>query len=73
MTKLAPRGRVGQMMGVWFIAAALGNLIAGLVAGSLEDLSPDALFWKVAMFTGAAGLIAVLASPALRRLAGNTR
>jgi POT family proton-dependent oligopeptide transporter len=73
MTKLAPRGRVGQMMGVWFIAAALGNLIAGLVAGSLEDLSPDALFWKVAMFTGAAGLIAVLASPALRRLAGNPR
>ena len=32
MTKLAPRGRVGQMMGVWFIAAALGNLFAGLTA-----------------------------------------
>jgi len=27
MTKLAPRGRVGQMMGIWFIASALGNLI----------------------------------------------
>ncbi len=73
MTKLAPRGRVGQMMGVWFIAAALGNLIAGLVAGSLENLSPDALFWKVAMFTGAAGLIAVLASPLVRRLSGGNR
>jgi len=73
MTRLAPRGRVGQMMGVWFIAAALGNLIAGLVAGFLEDLSPSALFWKVAMFTGTAGLIAILASPLVRRLAGDRR
>jgi POT family proton-dependent oligopeptide transporter len=73
MTKLAPRGRVGQMMGVWFIAAALGNLIAGLAAGSLEDLSPDALFWKVAMFIGAAGLIAVLASPLVGKLARDMR
>ena len=72
MTRLAPRGRVGQMMGVWFIAAALGNLIAGLAAGSLENLSPDALFWKVAMFTGAAGLIALLISPLVRRLAGHS-
>ena len=71
MTRLAPRGRVGQMMGVWFIAAALGNLIAGLVAGSLETLSPGALFSQVAMFTGAAGLIAVLASPMVRKLTRN--
>jgi proton-dependent oligopeptide transporter, POT family len=40
MTKLAPRRFVGQMMGVWFMAAALGNLIAGLVAG---DVDPERL------------------------------
>src|SRR5690606_7175838 len=34
MTKLSPRKFVGQMMGVWFMAAALGNLIAGLVGGN---------------------------------------
>ena len=73
MTKLAPRGRAGQMMGIWFIAAALGNLIAGLVAGSLENLAPDALFRNVAMFMGAAGLIAVLASPVVRKLIGPLR
>ncbi len=28
MTKLAPENRVGQMMGIWFVAAALGNLFA---------------------------------------------
>jgi proton-dependent oligopeptide transporter, POT family len=36
MTKLAPRAFVGQMMGVWFTASALGNLIAGLVGGRVD-------------------------------------
>ncbi len=71
MTKLAPKGRVGQMMGVWFIAAALGNLFAGLVAGQLENLPPQSLFWQVAMFIGGAGIVALLASPAVRKLMGH--
>jgi len=71
VTKLAPAGRVGQMMGVWFIAAALGNLFAGLVAGRLETLSPDALFWNVALTIGAAGVIAIVASPMIRRWMGD--
>jgi POT family proton-dependent oligopeptide transporter len=71
MTKLAPGGRTGQMMGIWFIAAALGNLIAGLVAGSLENLTPHELFWQVAVFVGVIGLAAVLASPLIRHLAGD--
>jgi POT family proton-dependent oligopeptide transporter len=70
MTKLAPKGRVGQMMGVWFIAAALGNLVAGLVAGSLETLPPAQLFRTVAMITGGVGLVAVLASPGVKKLMG---
>jgi proton-dependent oligopeptide transporter, POT family len=36
MTKLAPKAFVGQMMGVWFMAAALGNLVAGLVGGHVD-------------------------------------
>jgi POT family proton-dependent oligopeptide transporter len=36
MTKLAPFKFKGQMMGVWFMAAALGNLIAGLVGGNVD-------------------------------------
>jgi POT family proton-dependent oligopeptide transporter len=73
MTKLAPAGRVGQMMGVWFIAAALGNLFAGLVAGRLETLAPNVLFMSVAMFVGGVGLIALLLSQAVRRLMGGVR
>ena len=71
ITKLAPKGRVGQMMGVWFIGAALGNLFAGLVAGRLETLAPGALFGNVAMIIGVAGIIALLVSPPVRKIMGN--
>ena len=58
------------MMGIWFIGAALGNLFAGLVAGSLESLPSQQLFWQVAMFIGGAGIVALILSPAVRKLMG---
>ncbi len=70
MTKLAPRGRLGQMMGVWFIASALGSLVAGLVAAQLETLSAVTIFSYTAIFAGATGLLALLASPVVNRLMG---
>ena len=73
MTKLAPKNRVGQMMGVWFVAAALGNLFAGLVAGQLEDLSHAALFSNVAFIIGGAGLVALLVSQPVRKLMGGVK
>jgi POT family proton-dependent oligopeptide transporter len=55
VTKLAPRRLVGQMMGVWFLATSLGNLIAGLVAGDFnlddEGQQPGALLaWVMSTF-----------------------
>lgn len=73
MTKLAPPGRLGQMMGVWFIAAALGNLFAGLVAGTLEALPPETLFRNVALFSGAVGVLALTLSRWVSRLTGGIR
>ena len=72
MTKLAPEDRVGQMMGIWFVAAALGNLFAGLAAGlGLESAGPDSLFWIVAMVMGGGGVVALLASPLVKPLLGD--
>ena len=71
MTKLAPRSRVSQMMGIWFVATALGNLFAGLMAGMIEDLPPADLFSFVAMLVGGGGLVALLASPFVKKLMGN--
>ena len=44
ITRLAP-ARVGSlMMGVWFLATAVGNFIAGNMAGLYESLSPPKVF-----------------------------
>jgi POT family proton-dependent oligopeptide transporter len=59
MTKLSPRKYVGQMMGIWFIAASLGNLIAGLVGGQVD---PEALEQTPKLFTGTAVALFVSAA-----------
>jgi POT family proton-dependent oligopeptide transporter len=73
ITKLSPARRVGQMMGIWFVGAALGNLFAGLMAGRLETMVPHDLFRTVAMLTGAVGVFALLLSPGVKKLMGTTK
>lgn len=70
ITKLSPVRRVGQMMGVWFVGTALGNVFAGLVGGLLQDMAPGVLFRTVAMITGAVGITALLASPVVKGMMG---
>jgi POT family proton-dependent oligopeptide transporter len=71
VTKLAPKRFVGQMMGLWFISAALGNLIAGKVSGRF---SPDALnempslLLQIVLITGGAGLIMLVFTKPVKRL-----
>jgi POT family proton-dependent oligopeptide transporter len=36
VTKLAPKRFSAQLMGVWFMSLALGNLMAGLIAGEMN-------------------------------------
>ncbi|MFV2007395.1 MAG: peptide MFS transporter, partial [Longimicrobiales bacterium] len=70
ITKLSPERRVGQMMGIWFVGAAVGNLFAGLVAGRLQDLAYVDLFRNIAMIVGGVGIFALLMSPAIKKLLG---
>ncbi|MFL5639647.1 MAG: peptide MFS transporter [Gemmatimonadaceae bacterium] len=60
MTKLAPFKFKGQMMGVWFMAAALGNLIAGLVGGNVDPEKLEQmpiLFRQTSMFLFIAAVV----------------
>jgi len=71
MTKLAPRAYVGQMMGVWFMAAALGNLIAGRVGGhvnpeNLQEMPTLFMRTSLSLFIACA-VLAVLIIP-IRRM-----
>jgi POT family proton-dependent oligopeptide transporter len=49
MTKLAPARVTGLMMGVWFLAASVGNKMAGTVAGFYEKLSLPRIFGTIAL------------------------
>jgi POT family proton-dependent oligopeptide transporter len=51
MTKLAPKKLAGQMMGVWFLAAAMGNFIGGMIAGLFDSFPLPQLFGAVFLTT----------------------
>ena len=71
ITRLSPARYVGQMMGIWFMGAALGNLVAGRVAGLIESLPMPQLFGAVTMFSVGAGLVLLLFTKPLRGWIGN--
>lgn len=62
-TKLAPKRYVSQLMGIWFVAASLGNLIAGLFAGGFDEENVQqmpALFNQVTLFSVGFGILLLL-------------
>ena len=72
MTKLAPRKFAGQMMGVWFLASAVGNLIGGRVGGHVD---PEKLEQMPILFSRtawslliAAAILALLSVPIKRMM-----
>ncbi len=80
VTKLSPRRLVGQMMGIWFMSLAFGNLIAGLFAGEFDanaiagdpSLLID-LFGVVMKVMLISGIIVLIFSKPIRKLMGNIR
>jgi POT family proton-dependent oligopeptide transporter len=71
MTKLAPKRYVGQMMGVFFLGASLGNIIAGLIAGEFKaeavDQMPD-LYIQIVWTSAGCGLLLALFTRPIRKL-----
>lgn len=80
VTKLSPRRLVGQMMGIWFMSLAFGNLIAGLFAGEFDadaiagdpSLLID-LFGVVMKVMLISGIIVLIFSKPIRKLMGDIR
>ncbi len=67
VTKLAPKRFMGQMMGIWFLATSLGNLIAGLMAGRFDPEAlnemPDIFLQIVLTTVGASAILFVCNQP----------
>jgi POT family proton-dependent oligopeptide transporter len=76
VTKLAPKRYVGQMMGTWFLGAAVGNALAGLIGGHVGGAAATAMpsqFLQMCFIAGGAGLALILASPILGKLVGDKK
>jgi len=71
VTKLAPQRLVGQMMGLWFLATSLGNLIAGRIAGLLSAGGPDqmpARYLQIVLAASAGGAVMLLLARPIKKL-----
>jgi proton-dependent oligopeptide transporter, POT family len=76
VTKLAPRRYLGQMMGTWFMGAALGNLIGGLIAGHFGEEAVEqmpARLLTIVLFVGGAGVLMALLIRPIRQLIGDAK
>lgn len=77
ITKLSPKKFSGQMMGIWFLATSLGNLIAGLISGSASGGSEEALanmphqYMIIVATTIGAGVLLLLISKPMKKLMGD--
>jgi proton-dependent oligopeptide transporter, POT family len=73
MSKLAPTRLAGMVMGTWFLAAAIGNYLAGRAAQLSSAHGFGFLFWTliIASLIIAAALFGV--APAIKRMLGSTK
>jgi len=75
MTKLAPPKLVGLVLGIWFLADALGNKVAGLLAGEFttDPAKLAAFFSHQAIIVGVASLALLALVPWVKRLMGGVK
>ncbi len=57
VTKLAPTRFASALMGVWFLANATANKLAGMLGGAAERVGDQTMFGIIVFFTAASGLV----------------
>jgi proton-dependent oligopeptide transporter, POT family len=75
-TKLAPKRFVGQMMGIWFLAFSLGNLVAGWIAGQFDANNVAAMpgqYMQIVYFAVGLGALLLVTSRPVKRLMGDVQ
>jgi POT family proton-dependent oligopeptide transporter len=68
MTKLAPVRVVSLMMGVWFLAASVGNFLAGRVSGYYESFELPTLLGLMAAVGGVMAFVMFLLVGPMKRM-----
>ncbi|MEG1590126.1 Di-/tripeptide transporter [Chryseobacterium sp. MOF25P] len=84
MTKLSTKNLQGMMMGMWFLASAYGQYVAGIIGASLADAKEgstnyDALitytegYKQLGLYAVIAGVVLILISPWVKKLMQEVR
>ncbi|MBK7251703.1 MAG: peptide MFS transporter [Gammaproteobacteria bacterium] len=76
VTKLSPPRYTGQMLGTWFLGAAVGNLFAGLIGGHVGASDASAMpeeFLQMALIGAGAGVALLMIARPVRRWMGEFR
>jgi POT family proton-dependent oligopeptide transporter len=84
MTKLSPHSVQGLMMGMWFLASAYGQYVAGLLGAGMSTADPNATnldklaaytqgYYQLGIYALVAGVVLVLIAPLIRKLMGSVR
>ena len=63
-------------MGIWFLGASLGNLIAGLLAGRFDPESLEQmpnLYMQIVLTVVGAGLLLLVFTKPIKRLIGDIK
>lgn len=79
ITKLSPKKLVGMMMGMWFLASAYGQYVAGLLGAGMSAPGENASltdklmsytegYHQLAIYAIVSGVILILISPLVRKL-----
>jgi POT family proton-dependent oligopeptide transporter len=79
MTKLSPKPMWGVMMGMWFLAAAYGQYVAGILGAGMAEANEDATltekmyaytqgYHQLAIYALIGGLVLLVISPWIKKL-----
>ncbi len=82
MTKLSPKKLQGVMMGMWFLASAYGQYVAGILGAGMASPDPNATaveklatytegYKMLALYALISGIILILIAPLVKKLMGN--
>lgn len=84
MTKLAPRHLWGVMMGMWFLASAYGQYVAGILGAGMASPDENASlteklnsytdgYYQLAIYALIAGVAVIALSPFIKKLMGGVK
>ena len=84
MTKLSPKPMQGVMMGMWFLASAYGQYVAGILGAGMAVAKEDATtmeklvsytdgYQQLAIYALISGVVMLVISPYVRKLMGDVK